>query len=646
MAAHSPWFLHPSTRALAHRLVSFLPPTRTLVPLSPTTTSARVSYHHKSTMCGIFAVLGCADCSQAQRARVLACSRRLKHRGPDWSGLYQHEGNFLAHQRLSVVSPLSGDQPLFNEDRTVVVVANGEIYNHKKIRKQFTGKHTFTTGSDCEVIIALYEEYGENFVDMLDGVFAFVLYDTRNKTFMAARDAIGVNPLYIGWGGDGSVWFSSEMKALNEDCVRFELFPPGHLYSSAAAEFRRWYNPRWFLEQVPAAPYDPLVLRAAFEKAVIKRLMTDAPFGVLLSGGLDSSLVASVTKRHLVETEAAKKFGTELHSFVVGLEGSPDLKAAREVADYLGTIHHEFYFTVQDGIDAIEEVIYHDETYDVTTIRASTPMFLMARKIKSLGVKMVLSGEGSDELLGGYLYFHFAPNKEEFHKETCRKVKALHQYDCLRANKATSAWGLEIRVPFLDKEFVDVAMGMDPEWKMYDKDLGRIEKWVMRKAFEDEENPYLPKHILYRQKEQFSDGVGYSWIDGLKAFTEQQVTDEMMINAAKMYPYNTPVNKEAYYYRMIFERLFPQDSARETVPWGPSIACSTPAAIEWVEQWKASNDPSGRFISSHDAAATTTADQTAGAAHANGNGVAPVANGHAAANGAVNGTEVAVAIAA
>ncbi|CAL4938918.1 unnamed protein product [Urochloa decumbens] len=595
-------------------------------------------------MCGIFAALGCADCSQAQRARVLACSRRLKHRGPDWSGLYQHEGNFLAQQRLAVVSPLSGDQPLYNEDRSVVVVANGEIYNHKKIRKQFTGKHAFTTGSDCEVIIPLYEEYGENFVDMLDGVFAFVLYDTRNNTYMAARDAIGVNPLYIGWGGDGSVWFSSEMKALNEDCVRFELFPPGHLYSSATAGFRRWYNPRWFLEQVPDTPYDPLVLRAAFEKAVIKRLMTDVPFGVLLSGGLDSSLVASVTKRHLVETEAAEKFGTELHSFVVGLEGSPDLKAAREVADYLGTIHHEFYFTVQDGIDAIEEVIYHDETYDVTTIRASTPMFLVARKIKSLGVKMVLSGEGSDELLGGYLYFHFAPNKEEFHKETCRKVKALHQYDCLRANKATSAWGLEVRVPFLDKEFIDVAMGMDPEWKMYDKDLGRIEKWVMRKAFDDEENPYLPKHILYRQKEQFSDGVGYSWIDGLKAFTEQQITDEMMSNAAKLYPYNTPVNKEAYYYRMIFERLFPQDSARETVPWGPSIACSTPAAIEWVEQWKASNDPSGRFISSHDAAAaaTTTTDHAAGVAHANGNGVAAVANGHAA----VNGAEVGVAIAA
>ncbi|VAI06731.1 unnamed protein product [Triticum turgidum subsp. durum] len=547
-------------------------------------------------MCGILAVLGCADWSQAKRARVLSCSRRLKHRGPDWSGLFQCEGNFLAQQRLSVVSPLSGDQPLYNEDRTVVVVANGEIYNHKKIRKQFAAKHTFTTGSDCEVIIPLYEEYGENFVNMLDGVFSFVLYDTRNKTYMAARDAVGVNPLYFGRGSDGSVWIASEMKALHEDCPKFELFPPGNLYSSAAGGFRRWYNPQWFAEHVPATAYQPLV--------------------------------ASVTKRHLIETEAAKKFGTELHSFVVGLEGSPDLKAAREVADYLGTIHHEFHFTVQDGIDAIEEVIYHNETYDVTTIRASTPMFLMARKIKALGVKMVLSGEGSDELLGGYLYFHFAPNKEEFHKETCRKVKALHQYDCLRANKATSAWGLEVRVPFLDKEFIDVAMSMDPEWKLYDANLGRIEKWVLRKAFDDEKEPYLPKHILYRQKEQFSDGVGYNWIDGLKAFTEQQVTDEMMKNAAEEYPYNTPINKEAYYYRMIFERLYPQDSARETVPWGPSIACSTPAAIEWVAQWKASNDPSGRHIASHNDAAPAHA-------HANWNGA--VANGKANGNGTANG---------
>uniref|UniRef100_A0A0E0GL33 Asparagine synthetase [glutamine-hydrolyzing] n=1 Tax=Oryza nivara TaxID=4536 RepID=A0A0E0GL33_ORYNI len=497
-------------------------------------------------MCGILAVLGAADWSQAKRAH---------HRGPDWSGLYQCEGNFLAQQRLAIVSPLSGDQPLYNADRTIVVVANGEIYNHKKIRKQFASKHTFSTGSDCEVIIPLYEEYGEDFVDMLDGVFAFVLYDTRTKTYMAARDAIGVNPLYIGRGSDGAVWISSEMKALNEDCVEFEIFPPGHLYSSAAGGLRRWYKPQWFAENVPATPYQPLLLREAFEKAVIKRLMTDVPFGVLLSGGLDSSLVAAVTKRHLIKTEAAEKFGAELHSFVVGLEGSPDLIAAREVADHLGTIHHEFHFTVQDGIDAIEEVIYHDETYDVTTIRASTPMFLMARKIKALGVKMVLSGEGSDELLGGYLYFHFAPNKEEFHKETCRK------------------------------------------------------------------------------KEQFSDGVGYNWIDGLKAFTEQQVSDEMMKNAAKVYPHNTPVNKEAYYYRMIFERLFPQESARETVPWGPSIACSTPAAIEWVEQWKASHDPSGRLIASHNSASANHTNHANANANGNSNGKA---NGNCAM--AANGT--------
>ncbi|GJN31150.1 hypothetical protein PR202_gb19512 [Eleusine coracana subsp. coracana] len=568
-------------------------------------------------MCGILAVLGCVDWSQAKRARVP-----------------------LLLPQASTIDPLRTDN------------ANGEIYNHKKIRKQFGGKHAFTTGSDCEVIIPLYEEYGENFVDMLDGgVFAFVLYDTRSRTYMAARDdAIGVNPLYIGWGADGSVWFSSEMKALNEDCVRFDIFPPGHLYSSATAGFRRWYNPHWFLEQVPNTPYKPLVLREAFEKAVIKRLMTDVPFGVLLSGGLDSSLVASVTKRHLVETEAAEKFGTELHSFVVGLEGSPDLKAAREVADYLGTIHHEFHFTVQDGIDAIEEVIYHDETYDVTTIRASTPMFLMARKIKSLGVKMVLSGEGSDELLGGYLYFHFAPNKEEFHKETCRKVKALHQYDCLRANKATSAWGLEVRVPFLDKEFINVAMSMDPEWKLYDPELGRMEKWVMRKAFrrrgaaipakgEEKQRP----HILYRQKEQFSDAASVTaGSTASSLFTDQQVTDEMMKNAAQTYPYNTPVNKEAYYYRMIFERLFPQvrlivrDRTSGCLMESPAGLGEGDRAVGPEHRVQhagghrvggaveASNDPSGRLISSHNDSTSSN--------HANGNGVA-VANGHAGAAG-------------
>ncbi|CAH2065083.1 unnamed protein product [Thlaspi arvense] len=512
---------------------------------------------------------------------------------PDWSGIYQHGDNYLAHQRLAIIDPDSGDQPLFNEDKTIVVTVNGEIYNHEELRQRLKN-HKFHTGSDCEVIAHLYEEHGEGFVDMLDGVFSFVLLDTRNNSFMVARDAIGVTPLYIGWGLDGSVWISSEMKGLNEDCEHFETFPPGHLYSSKSGGFKQWYNPPWFNESVPSTPYEPLAIRRAFEDAVTKRLMSDVPFGVLLSGGLDSSLVASITARHLAETKAAKQFGTQLHSFCVGLEGSPDLKAGKEVAEYLGTLHHEFHFTVQDGIDAIEDVIYHVETYDVTTIRASTPMFLMSRKIKSLGVKMVLSGEGSDEIFGGYLYFHKAPNKQEFHQETCRKIKALHKYDCLRANKATSAFGLEARVPFLDKEFINTAMSLDPDSKMIKPEEGRIEKWVLRRAFDDEERPYLPKHILYRQKEQFSDGVGYSWIDGLKAHAAENVNDKMMANAVHIFPHNTPLTKEAYYYRMIFERFFPQNSARLTVPGGATVACSTAKAVEWDASWSNNMDPSGR----------------------------------------------------
>ncbi|TVU27444.1 hypothetical protein EJB05_30055 [Eragrostis curvula] len=516
-------------------------------------------------MCGILAVLGCAGCDEKdkKRARVLELSRRLKHRGPDWSGLCQVGDCYLSHQRLAIIDPASGDQPLYNEDKSVVVTVNGEIYNHQHLRKQLSSTgHKFRTGSDCEVIAHLYEEHGEEFVDMLDGVFAFVLLDSRDGSFLAARDAIGVTPLYIGWGIDGSILIASEMKALHDECEHFEIFPPGHLYSSANnGGFRRWYNPPWFSEAIPSVPYDPLALRKAFEKAVTKRLMTDVPFGVLLSGGLDSSLVAAVTVRHLAETEAAKHWGTKLHSFCVGLEGSPDLKAAKEVADYLGTVHTEFHFTVQ---------------------------------IKALGVKMVISGEGSDEIFGGYLYFHKAPNKEEFHQETCRKIKALHQYDCLRANKATSAWGLEARVPFLDKEFINEAMSIDPEWKMVRPDLGRIEKWVLRKAFDDEEKPFLPKHILYRQKEQFSDGVGYSWIDGLKAHAESNVTDKMMSNAQFIFPHNTPTTKEGYYYRMIFERFFPQKPAILTVPGGPSVACSTAKAVEWDAQWSGNLDPSGR----------------------------------------------------
>ncbi|KAJ0248369.1 Asparagine synthetase [Hirschfeldia incana] len=545
-------------------------------------------------MCGILAVLGCSDDSQAKRARVLELSRRLRHRGPDWSGIYQNGVNYLAHQRLAIIDPTSGDQPLFNEDKSIVVTVNGEIYNHEELRKGLKN-HKFHTGSDCDVIAHLYEEHGENFVDMLDGIFSFVLLDTRDNSFMVARDAVGVTSLYIGWGLDGSLWVSSEMKGLHEECEHFEAFPPGHLYSSkSGGGFKQWYNPPWFNESVPSTPYEPLAIRRAFEDAVIKRLMTDVPFGVLLSGGLDSSLVASITARHLAGTKAAERWGPQLHSFCVGLEGSPDLKAGKEVAEYLGTVHHEFHFTVQDGIDAIEDVIYHVETYDVTTIRASTPMFLMSRKIKSLGVKMVLSGEGSDEIFGGYLYFHKAPNKQEFHQETCRKIKALHKYDCLRANKATSAFGLEARVPFLDKDFINTAMSLDPESKMIKPEEGRIEKWVLRRAFDDEERPYLPKHILYRQKEQFSDGVGYSWIDGLKAHAAENVNDKMMSNAAYIFPHNTPLTKEAYYYRMIFERFFPQNSARLTVPGGATVACSTAKAVEWDASWSNNMDPSGR----------------------------------------------------
>uniref|UniRef100_A0A0E0LA79 Asparagine synthetase [glutamine-hydrolyzing] n=1 Tax=Oryza punctata TaxID=4537 RepID=A0A0E0LA79_ORYPU len=508
-------------------------------------------------MCGILAVLGVADVSLAKRSRIIELSRRLRHRGPDWSGIHCYQDCYLAHQRLAIVDPTSGDQPLYNEEKSVVVTVNGEIYNHEELKANLKS-HKFQTASDCEVIAHLYEEYGEEFVDMLDGMFAFVLLDTRDKSFIAARDAIGICPLYMGWGLDGSVWFSSEMKALSDDCERFISFPPGHLYSSKTG-------------------------------AIIKRLMTDVPFGVLLSGGLDSSLVASVVSRHLAEAKVAAQWGNKLHTFCIGLKGSPDLRAAKEVADYLGTVHHELHFTVQEGIDALEEVIYHVETYDVTTIRASTPMFLMSRKIKSLGVKMVLSGEGSDEIFGGYLYFHKAPNKKEFHEETCRKIKSLHLYDCLRANKSTSAWGVEARVPFLDKNFISVAMDIDPEWKMIRRDLGRIEKWVLRNAFDDEEKPYLPKHILYRQKEQFSDGVGYSWIDGLKDHANEH------------------------------------NAARLTVPGGPSVACSTAKAVEWDAAWSKNLDPSGRAaLGVHDAAYEDTIQKSPASANSvSDNGFAP-----------------------
>lgn len=563
-------------------------------------------------MCGILAVLNSTDDSVAMRSKIIALSRRQMHRGPDWSGLHQSGNHFLAHERLAIIDPTSGDQPLFNEDKTISVTVNGEIYNYKDLMAKILEQkpdRKFATQSDCEVISHLYELYGDEVASMLDGFFAFVILDKRTNTFYAARDPIGITCMYIGWGKDGSVWLSSEMKCLKDDCTRFQQFPPGHYYSSKTGEFHRYYNPKFYLdfeakpEVFPSKPLDLGELKGAFEKAVIKRLMSDVPFGVLLSGGLDSSLVASVAARHLGQGGVWGR----LHSFCVGLAGSPDLAAARKVADFLKTDHHEFTFTVQEGIDAISNVIYHIETFDVTTIRASTPMFLMSRKIKALGVKMVLSGEGADEVFGGYLYFHKAPSKEEFHSENVRKIQDLYKYDCLRANKSTMAWGVEARVPFLDRDFLNVAMSIDPAEKMIDKSKGRIEKYIMRKAFDDAEQPYLPSEVLWRQKEQFSDGVGYSWIDGLKEHAEKMVTDAQFKAAQHRFPDNTPKTKEAYYYRSIFETHFPQRSAVETVPGGPSVACSTPTAALWDAAWAGKEDPSGRSVAGvHDQAYEAT----------------------------------------
>ncbi|KAL6757147.1 hypothetical protein V8C86DRAFT_2630165 [Haematococcus lacustris] len=579
-------------------------------------------------MCGILALLNSTDDSAAMRARVLALSRRQRHRGPDWSGMHQSANHFLAHERLAIMDPASGDQPLFNEDKSIIVTVNGEIYNYKELLQKILDKapnRKFATNSDCEVISHLYELYGEEVAGMLDGFFAFVILDTRNNSFYIARDPIGVTCLYIGWGRDGSIWVSNEMKCLKDDCARFQQFPPGHFYSSKTSSFTRYYNPKHYLdfeakpERFPSTPLDLRLLRTSFEAAVHKRLMSDVPFGVLLSGGLDSSLVAAIASRHL--GKAGGVWG-KLHSFCVGLEGSPDLKAGKQVADFLGTDHHEFHFTVQEGIDAIGDVIYHVETFDTTTIRASTPMFLMSRKIKALGVKMVLSGEGSDEVFGGYLYFHKAPSKEEFHSETVRKIQDLHKYDCLRANKSTMAWGVEARVPFLDKAFLEVAMSIDPAEKMINKAAGRMEKYILRKAFDvgEGEVPYLPKEVLWRQKEQFSDGVGYNWIDGLKAHAESMVSDTQLQQAPHRFPDNTPRTKEAYWYRTIFESHFPQRAAADTVPGGPSVACSTPTAAAWDAAWAGKEDPSGRAVAGvHDSAY----DGAAQAAVPGANGVEP-----------------------
>ena len=546
-------------------------------------------------MCGIVCAFDVKQKTETLRPQVLEMSKKIRHRGPDWSGVFSNEKAIMAHERLAIVDPASGKQPLFTKDKSLVLAANGEIYNHRDLRKQFDGKYEFQTESDCEVILALYQAKGTSFVDELNGIFGFAIYDVEKDEYFIARDHMGIIPLYIGWDQFGTFYVASELKALEGYCTKIELFPPGHYMSSKDGEFVKWYNREWTeFDAVKENETSIQELKEALEAAVKRQLMSDVPYGVLLSGGLDSSITSAVAKKfaqkRIESGDQQDAWYPQLHSFAVGLEGSPDLAAAKKVADHIGTIHHEIKFTIQEGLDAIRDVIYNIETYDVTTIRASTPMYLMARVIKSMGIKMVLSGEGSDELFGGYLYFHKAPNAKEFHEETVRKLSKLHMYDCLRANKSLAAWGIEGRVPFLDKEFMDVAMRINPQDKMINGE--RMEKWVLRKAFEE----MLPESVAWRQKEQFSDGVGYSWIDTLKEVVAKEVSDEQLANAKFRFPIQTPTSKEEYYYRSIFTEHFPSDAAALSVPQEASVACSTKVALEWDEAFKNLNDPSGRAV--------------------------------------------------
>jgi len=546
-------------------------------------------------MCGIIGAFDLKVKSEELRPQVLKMSKKIRHRGPDWSGIYSADRAILAHERLAIVDPKSGQQPLYSPNRRIVLAVNGEIYNHQQLRNQL-GNYAFSTQCDSEVILALYEQKGPDFIEDLNGIFAFALYDAENDAYLIARDHIGIIPLYMGWDEQGTFYVASELKALEGYCSRIETFPPGHyLYSKESKVPQKWYSRDWEqYENVKDNVTDIEALRKGLEDAVHRQLMSDVPYGVLLSGGLDSSVIAAVTKkfasRRIESNDQEKAWYPRLHSFAVGLKGSPDLVAAKKAAEHIGTIHHEINFTIQEGLDAIRDVIYHLETYDVTTIRASTPMYLLARVIKSMGIKMVLSGEGSDELFGGYLYFHKAPNAKEFHEETVRKLSKLHLYDCLRANKSLAAWGVEGRVPFLDKEFMDIAMRLNPEDKMIRE--GRMEKWVVRKAFED----YLPESIAWRQKEQFSDGVGYNWIDTLKEQAAQRVSDEELAAAGERFPTNPPQNKEEYLYRSIFAEHFPSVTAALTVPSVKSVACSTPEALAWDASFQNLNDPSGRAV--------------------------------------------------
>ena len=546
-------------------------------------------------MCGIVCAFDIKESKEKLRPQLLEMSKKVRHRGPDWSGIFADDYAVVTHERLAIVDPASGKQPLFSEDGKMILAANGEIYNHRELRKQFEGNYQFSTQSDCEIILALYQKYGPDFIDQMNGIFGFALYDSEKKEYFVARDHMGIIPLYMGWDKNGTFYVGSELKALEGFCNKIEVFPPGHYLHSADGELRRWYTRDWMeYDAVRENETHIEEIRDALEAAVHRQLMSDVPYGVLLSGGLDSSVTSAIAKKYSqmrIESDDKKEaWWPQLHSFSVGLEGSPDLEAARKVADHIGTIHHEIKFTIQEGLDAIKDVIYNLETYDITTIRASTPMYLMARVIKSMGIKMVLSGEGADELFGGYLYFHKAPSPKDFHEETVRKLMKLHQYDCLRANKSLAAWGIEGRVPFLDKEFIDVAMRINPKDKMINGE--RMEKWVVRKAFES----YLPASVAWRQKEQFSDGVGYSWIDTLKELVDSEVSDEQLASAQFRFPIQTPTTKEEYYYRSIFEGHFPSDAAALSVPQEPSVACSTKIALEWDEAFKNMNDPSGRAV--------------------------------------------------
>lgn len=534
-------------------------------------------------MCGIVCSFNLQKSKEDLRPQILDMSMKLRHRGPDCSGIFACDKAIMAHERLAIVDPESGKQPLISKDRKLVLAVNGEIYNHMEIREKYKDKYDFLTRSDCEVIMALYRDKGEDFMEELNGIYAFALYDVERDVFIIGRDHIGIIPLYQGWDHEGAYYVASELKALEGYCHKIEEFPTGSYYFSKDLKPKKWYNRDWMeYENVKENTSDFDQLRESLENAVKRQLMSDVPYGVLLSGGLDSSVISAI----------AAKLSLPLHSFAIGLKGSPDLAAARKVSEHIATTHHEVEYTVQEGLDAIRDVIYHIETYDVTTVRASTPMYLISRYIKSLGIKMVLSGEGADEIFGGYLYFHKAPNAEEFHKETVRKLSKLHQYDCLRANKSLASWGVEGRVPFLDKEFLDVAMRLNPKDKMADN--GKIEKYIIRKAFED----YLPHEVVWRQKEQFSDGVGYNWIDSLKEIANKTVTDLQMDNVTSRFPLHPPLSKEEYLYRTIYSELFPSDSAAMCVPSVPSVACSSPVALEWDRAFRENADPSGRAVSS------------------------------------------------